>query len=286
MIIAVTELLQDEIAATLQAKGYRHIFKLTAHEEHLLMSEYFASIGKFPLAVKPIYRRNGNDSGSNGVFSLYEVRHHLDKPLRNRPELRSWEIPIQAGAEPAGIRICEQQDNDGDNISDKNKQYCEASAMYSVWKNASAEWVGIEHYRRHLLVTPDMLSDDIDAVMPLPYICFPNSGSQFRRFVGEEVAWALHKALRELHPDKYETYVRCLNGEYHYAYNMIVAKKAVFDKFCEWAFNIAGYIETLALQSVKETRALAYVMEQLTSIYFIANRDKSMIVHAEKAIYT
>jgi hypothetical protein len=47
-VIAVTELLQDEIAETLATYGYRHIFRLTAHREHLLMSEYFNGIGKFP----------------------------------------------------------------------------------------------------------------------------------------------------------------------------------------------------------------------------------------------
>jgi hypothetical protein len=247
------------------------------------MSEYYANTGRFPLTVKALDHRG---AGSNGGFSLYEVRHHLDKPLRNRPKLRPWEIPIQAGAELTGIRICEKLDNDGDNISDKNKQYCEASAMYKVWKSASAAWVGIEHYRRHLLVTPDMLSDDIDVIMPLPYACYPNPESQFRRFVGEEIAMAMHTALRELYPDKYEAYAGCLDGKYHYAYNMIVAKKAIFDKFCEWAFNVTAYIETLALQSVKETRALAYVTEQLTSIYFMSNQDKLKIRHAEKAIYT
>jgi hypothetical protein len=285
IVVAVTELFQDEIAAMLQAEGYPYAFRLTAHEEHLLMSAYYANIGRFPLAAKsPNYR--GGGAAGDGVFSLYEVRHHLDKPLRNHPGLEPWEIPIQAGAELTGIRICEQPDDGGDNISKKNKQYCEASAMYKVWKSASAEWVGIEHYRRHLLVTPDMLSDDIDAVLPLPYICYPDTESQFRRFVGEEIVNALHKALKELYRDKYEIYARCLNGKYHCAYNLIVARKEVFGKFCEWAFNTAAYIEALALRSVQETRALAYVMEQLTSIYFISNQDKLKIVHAEKAIYT
>jgi hypothetical protein len=278
VVIAVTEPLQDEIAAALQAKGYRHIFRLTAHEEHLLMSEYFASMGRFPLAEK------SPGSDGDGDFALYEVRHHLDKPLRKRPGLRPREIPIQAGAELAGIRVCELRDNDGDNISHKNAQYCEASAMYSIWKNATAPWVGVEHYRRHLLVTPDMLYGDVDVIMPLPYMCYPDSESQFRRFVGEEVATALHDALKKLHPGEYEAYARCLSGEYHYAYNMIAARKEVFDKFCEWAFGITGYIERLDLRSVKETRALAYAAEQLTSIYFMANLDKLTIKHAEKEI--
>ena len=157
--------------------------------------------------------------------------------------------------------------------------------MYWVWKNAKASWVGIEHYRRHLLVTPDMLNQNVDAILPLPYLCYPNSQAQFRRFVGEEVVQALSDALKTLYPNEYDEYCRCLRGNYHYAYNLIAAKSSVFADYCEWAFRITDYMETLGLQSIKETRALAYTVEMLTSIYFIYNQNKLKIKHTEKAIY-
>lgn len=278
IIIAVTELLQNEIVASLGAKGYCQIFKLTAHEEHLLMSEYYASMGLFPPATK----KSAQDTVG---FSLFEVRHHLDKPLQKHPKLEIWEIPVQAGAELADHNICSQLDNTGDNISSKNKQYCEASIMYWVWKNAKASWVGIEHYRRHLLVTPEMLGDDVDAIMPLPYICYPNPQAQFRRFVSEEAVNVLFVTLKDLYPNEYDRYMECLNGKYHYAYNLIAAKLPVFGAYCEWAFKVTDYIEALGLQSVKDTRALAYIIEMLTSIYFIANQKNLNIRHAEKAIF-
>jgi hypothetical protein len=289
VIIAVTELLQDEIAMALQAKGYSHTFKLTQHEEHLLMSRYFAGIGKFPTLDDV----SGGYSGEYPAeypadLALYEVRNHRDKPLSDRPKLLSFERSIQAGAALTDDRIAPIPDNEGDNISAKNRQYCEMSAAYWVWKNTKHEWKGIEHYRRHLLVRPEMLADDIDAVLPLPYICYPDTRTQFRRFVSRDVLNALRKTLRRLHPSEYDNYLRILNGQYQYTYNLVCAKREVFDAYCRWFFNITEYLETLAdkVPEITNTRALSYIAEVLTNIYFMSNQNRLNIRHAEKAIYT
>lgn len=50
IVVGVTELVQKEVLPYLETEGYRNIFSLTQHEEHLLMSEYFTNIGRFPLA--------------------------------------------------------------------------------------------------------------------------------------------------------------------------------------------------------------------------------------------
>lgn len=45
-------------------------------------------------------------------------------------------------------------DDTGDNISNKNKQYCELTPMYWAWKNyddlGDPDYIGFMHYRRHL----------------------------------------------------------------------------------------------------------------------------------------
>jgi UDP-galactopyranose mutase len=44
--------------------------------------------------------------------------------------------------------------------------------------------------------------------------------------------------------------------------------------------------EALEIQSINNTRALAYIMEMLNSIYFISNKKDLNIMHVEKEIYT
>lgn len=280
VVVAVTELLQREIVTILQAAGFNNIFCLAQHEEHLLMAAYFRSIGKFPLAVP-------SNEPINADFVLYEVKNHRDKPLASPPQLREFERAIQAGAALTGEQLSVLNDNTGDNISAKNKQYCEMTATYWVWKNTRHAWKGIEHYRRHLLVTPSLLTKDTDVILPLPYVCYPHTMAQFGRFVGEDVVRALHHSLQMLHPREYDGYKSILYGKYQYTYNLLCAREQVFNDYCAWFFRITAYMEKLGatVPALSETRALSYVAEVLTNLYFMSRQNVWRVRHTEKAIY-
>ena len=281
VIVSVTELLQGEIVSELKARGYENLFVLTQKEEHLLMSVYFQRIGRFPLAEETVGGQNLTPD-----LALYEVRNHRDQPLRTQHALRSFERGIQAGAALSDKRMAELTDDTGDNISAKNRQYCEVSATYWIWKNTNHTWTGIEHYRRHLLVTPEMLGGGVDAVLPLPYLCWPNTMAQFRRFVSEDVQRALFRALKTLHPLEYDRYEALLRGPYQYTYNILCARRSVFEDYCGWFFGITEYMETMGVPEIGSTRALSYVAEVLSNLYFLYNEKGWKIFHTGKEIYT
>lgn len=69
--------------------------------------------------------------------------------------------PIQVGTMLSGKKLPGiRHDDEGENISDKNKTYCELTAQYWAWKNEDADYYGFFHYRRYLAFDPSINKDD------------------------------------------------------------------------------------------------------------------------------
>ena len=73
------------------------------------------------------------------------IAAHKEYPM---PECSCY-LPLQVGrALNPGIGYT--ADNTGDNISDKNPNYCELTGLYWAWKNLPADVLGLVHYRRYM----------------------------------------------------------------------------------------------------------------------------------------
>lgn len=64
-------------------------------------------------------------------------------------------LPIHVGAALSDRQLGIQRDDEGDNISSKNPQYCELTAQYWLWKNVKADYYGLCHYRRFMCFNGD-----------------------------------------------------------------------------------------------------------------------------------
>lgn len=70
---------------------------------------------------------------------------------------------LLVGAEKSNLSGFDYYDNLGKNISYKNKNYCELTGIYWLWKNVSDDYIGVEHYRRlfsHSFLKKSLLNDD------------------------------------------------------------------------------------------------------------------------------
>lgn len=173
-------------------------------------------------------------------------------------------------------------DDTGDNISYKNPNYCELTALYWAWKNCDADYIGFMHYRRHLsfnlntkfkenrwgLVDEQILNSDYlkkfelndekilnivkdyDVVLPKKWDV-RNAGSKNNYDHYKSSSAFLHigdydKALSIL-IEKYPEYKQAVNNynKSHYGYytNMFVMKKELFREYCDWMFSILFDLE-------------------------------------------
>jgi hypothetical protein len=80
------------------------------------------------------------------MSQLLITAHHSDDVAL--PIFKQYFFPIQVGASLTTLDLGIYKDNQGENISLKNRNYCELTAHYAAWKNLSAEYIGLMHYRR------------------------------------------------------------------------------------------------------------------------------------------
>ncbi len=73
----------------------------------------------------------------------------------------SYLYPVQVGtALNSNCLDGMRHDDNGENISDKNKSFCELTAHYWAWKNEDADYYGFFHYRRYFSFNPALKEDD------------------------------------------------------------------------------------------------------------------------------
>ena len=186
-------------------------------------------------------------------------------------------VPIHVGRALSTPMADMMGDDTGENISEKNPQYCEMTAHYWIWKNVKdTEYVGLCHYRRFfgLDVTDeniDSLMHDVDVILVEPSYYVDSVYSYFAKFMGAENMTILSLVMKKRCPDYFETLEKVCDGIKFHPFNMLLCRKPLFDAYCEWMFGILGecekYIKASPYTNAK--RALAYMAEMLTGVYFM-----------------
>ncbi len=189
--------------------------------------------------------------------------------------------------------VCDLRDNVGENISIENRQYSELTGYYWVWKNDTADIIGIEHYRRHFIkhlpvvyncVMPNNLYDENDIettlseydfiipvheslcntnVYDLYVICFDKQADDIVKY--------MRNYFTENNMKNY------LDSMYEYMShnsltraNMLITNKKNFDEYCTVMFGMIDYLKE-HMPVKPESRVWGYVSELFPMIYLKAN---------------
>lgn len=214
-------------------------------------------------------------------FSIYMAKSHADKKVAEDYD-SLYTYPIQVGAALTEQKLCELQDNVGDNLSLRNRDYCELSALYWAWKNDhKSDYIGLCHYRRRFVLSQKQFAyieeQQLDAVYTVPKIIDQGVEYEFVvrcNHVKEEVWQFLEEAIYKLYPDYAEAWEKLKKSFFLITLNMLIMKRSVLEDYCSWLFSILSEVDRHYTERGiwPENRYLGYLGECLTTVYVIKNR--------------
>lgn len=207
-------------------------------------------------------------------------------------------VPIQVGAALADTHFPGfLYDDTGDNVSTKNRSYCELTAQYWVWKNIEADFYGFFHYRRYLY--PDVKAKfpyrverevSLSLLDKLGYAEFEQlirqydiivpKGENMYVSVREHYADApfhhrkdlelIEQIIHERHPKMIEALESYLSGTFCYFGNIHIMRRGVFYDYCAWLFPILEEFDRradISGYSAQEKRVDGFLAERLLGVY-------------------
>ena len=279
ILIALPENFHVEIAAALKAKGFEDYVCIDSVTEAEIMRRFYEETGQFEvLSAFP-------KGAEKAALFVGMSKFYKDRQLSGNYDIPDYVCPVQAGAALTDIQVAELRDDKGDNISCKNVNYSELTAMYWIGKHMSSDYMGLFHYRRMLDVKdedlPRLKENDIDVIFPYPTVHYPNIDEHHKRYLKQQDWDAMLSALEELAPEYAKRLPEIFEGQFFYNYNMLIARENVFKDYCNWLFPILQRTEELSVPkgSERADRYIGYLGENLTTLYFMANADQLKIAH-------
>ena len=220
--------------------------------------------------------------------------HKPSKMLRTK-----YIMPIQVGCAFKKERFenC-LYDDQFENISQKNKRYCELTAQFWAWKNIDAQSYGFFHYRRYLSLDTkyhlkqkldclnekvikkyklndeslEKLMDKYDVIVPHRALVW-NNYNQYKNSKGHHIRdldFCLD-VIKNDYPEIYPSAQKYMKSKLAYFCNMFIMKKEIFNSYCTWLFDILEKHEKkfdCADYAPYDYRVSGFLAERLAGIYF------------------
>lgn len=203
-------------------------------------------------------------------------------------------LPIQVGKE-GKQDLGYIGDNTGDNISTKNSNYCELTAIYWAWKNLEADYIGLVHYRRYftkhnfrncekkkqdILTKNDFenILKDVDIIVPdkRKYYIETNRShynhAHYKKDLNET-----ENIIKEIYPEYSIAFNKVMNRTWAHMFNMFIMRKDYFDEYCEWLFTILFELEKridISNYKVMEARVFGFISELLLDVWLETKQIK------------
>lgn len=216
----------------------------------------------------------------------------------NCPDINGY-IPLAVG-KALNNKVNYNGDDTGDNISIKNKNYCELTGLYWIWKNdKDSDIIGISHYRRYFTKqkffrkergfidnnTIEKILKTYDIILPPREIYRETATEQYCLNSGFKKDLDLvREIIKNKYPDYLETYDRIFNQNLIHQFNMMVTNKKLYNDYCKWLFDILFELEKNIDLSKGyndyQKRIYGFLSERLLNVWVYKNKLKIKTLRA------
>ena len=214
------------------------------------------------------------------------VAAHKKFPM---PDKKGY-LPILVGAVKnykPGIEY--QRDDEGENISAKNPNYNELTAVYWAWKNLKdVDAVGLVHYRRLFfdskpynlnnvisIENVEKLLTKYDVILPKKRNYYIETNySHYIHAHHQEPLDKTREIIRTNYPQYLSKYDQIMKRRKAHMFNMFIMKRDAFESYCTFIFSVLGKLEkniNLTGYSTQEKRVFGYISELLMDVWLETN---------------
>jgi len=213
------------------------------------------------------------------------VAAHKKFPMPNDNKLY---LPVLVGAIKnyrPGIEF--QRDDEGINISRKNPNYNELTAVYWAWKNLKkADVIGLVHYRRffesQVFRNKPINQNEIERILQKSDVILPKKRKYYIETNRSHYLHAhnslplieLDKVIKEKYPDYSQAYDVVMKARSAHMFNMFIMKTSFFDDYSKFIFNVLSDLENridISDFSTQEARVYGYLSELLMDVWLKRN---------------
>lgn len=196
-------------------------------------------------------------------------------------------------------------DNTGENISNKNANYCELTGLYWAWKNLNCDYIGLCHYRRYFskrkfskdfLIYKNFndignfalnkdkyisLLEKYDIILPYKvYLDGYTTYEYYKKHHNIRDLIECQKIINNIYPEYKEAFNKVMMQNEIYLCNMFVMNRKLFDDYMKWLFTVLFELEKridISNYDNYQARIFGFLSERLFNVYIEKEKNNLKI---------
>lgn len=239
---------------------------------------------------------------SEPKICIYVVGHKaFEMPVQD-----TFYVPLMVGDQCEQLPQWGYADNIGENISAKNKRYNELTGLYWIWKNSDAEIVGMCHYRRYFVTLEGKIRNVLfgektgfldslyirktlskyDVILHNKTLTLKGNQNQLclrkdqkdntrKNKLDRRILDISDNIFESFYPQDMKIYRLVMKRKYAHLLNMMICRKKVVDRYCEWLFPLLEGIEEQVERRYPESeqeRMLGLLAERLLDVWVLKEK--------------